>query len=85
MEKNFDKSHTSKKLERVFLVDSYTKNEYSLISQTLTNVQAIKLDPPSDRVVQPCPYCKDIDCHRWLAIREGVRRLVSVDIEPIRH
>ncbi|GIY76074.1 hypothetical protein CDAR_301391 [Caerostris darwini] len=74
-----------KKLERVFLVDSQTKNEFSLISQTLTNVQALKLDPPSDRLVQPCPYCQDKDCHRWLAVREGVRRLVSVDINPIRH
>ncbi|GIZ02032.1 hypothetical protein CEXT_167641 [Caerostris extrusa] len=35
--------------------------------------------------VQPCPYCHDMDCHRWLAVREGVRRLVTVDIEPIRH
>ncbi|GIY88850.1 hypothetical protein CEXT_369961 [Caerostris extrusa] len=70
---------------RVFLVDSETKNEFSLISQTLTNVQAIKLDPPSDRLVQPCSYCQDKDCHRWLAVREGVRRLVSVDIDPIRH
>ncbi|GIY63809.1 hypothetical protein CEXT_579541 [Caerostris extrusa] len=59
-----------KKLDRVFLVDSETKNQFSQISQTLTNVQAIKLDPPSDRHVQPCPYCQDKDCHRWLAGRK---------------
>ncbi|GIY34322.1 hypothetical protein CEXT_1311 [Caerostris extrusa] len=50
-------------------------NDAGQISQALTNVQAIKLDPPSDRLVQPCPYCQDKDCHRWLAVREGVRRL----------
>ncbi|GIY23489.1 hypothetical protein CEXT_613161 [Caerostris extrusa] len=74
-----------KKLDRVFLVDSEAKKGFSQISQTLSNVQAIKLDPPNDRLVQPCPYCQDKNCHRWLAVREGVRRLVSVDIEPIRH
>ncbi|GIX75533.1 hypothetical protein CDAR_298741 [Caerostris darwini] len=38
-----------KKLERVSLVDVETKNQFNQIAKTLTNIQAVKLHPPSDR------------------------------------